>query len=75
MTDEARSLPRLSEPATDPAYVRRRDDGWPLCPGCDEDELWSNSVPATEETIVSCLRCNWRPGYYIQNHEGRHAAS
>lgn len=46
-----------------PAYIRRRDDGWPFCPGCDEDELWSSAIPATEETIVSCLRCDWKPGY------------
>ena len=50
-------------PATAPAYARFRKDGWPLCPGCNEDELWSNSEPATTDTIVSCLRCEWKPGY------------
>lgn len=43
------------------AYVQFREDGWPLCPGCDEDELWSPATPATIETISSCLRCGWRP--------------
>jgi hypothetical protein len=31
-----------------PAQVmtRFRDDGWPLCPGCDEDELWCSDGTA-----------------------------
>jgi hypothetical protein len=48
-------------PLPSPGYARRRADGWPLCPRCDEDELWSGAIPATEDTIVSCLRCGWRP--------------
>jgi predicted RNA-binding Zn-ribbon protein involved in translation (DUF1610 family) len=57
----------MSEPtnthvaSTETAYPRLREDGWPLCPGCGEDELWSNTVPATVETIVCCLRCGWKP--------------
>jgi predicted RNA-binding Zn-ribbon protein involved in translation (DUF1610 family) len=42
-------------------YPRRRTDGWPLCPACGDDELWSAEIPATVETIVSCLGCGWRP--------------
>jgi hypothetical protein len=53
---------RVQGPATAPAYLRFKDDGWPLCPGCGDDELWSPAVPATVDTIASCLNCNWRPG-------------
>jgi predicted RNA-binding Zn-ribbon protein involved in translation (DUF1610 family) len=44
------------------AYREFRKDGWPLCPGCGDDELWSNAVPASIETIVGCLNCGWKPG-------------
>jgi len=43
------------------SYKRFRPDGWPYCPRCDEDELWSPAVPATVATIVGCYRCRWRP--------------
>jgi hypothetical protein len=39
-----------------PVYRHRRADGWPYCPQCDEDELWSNATPATEDSIVGCYR-------------------
>jgi hypothetical protein len=42
-------------------YTRFRDDGWPFCPCCDEDELYSLAIPATVATIVCCYRCGWRP--------------
>lgn len=42
-------------------FVKFRSDGWPLCPVCGEDELYSLAVPATVETIVGCYRCNWKP--------------
>lgn len=49
-----------------PAHpIQRRDDGWPLCPSCGEDELWSAkplSVPLEGETWapgLSCYRCDW----------------
>lgn len=35
----------------------RRPDGWPLCPICEEDELYSLDAPATPETICGCYRC------------------
>lgn len=34
-----------------------RADGWPLCPCCGDDELYSLAVPATVETISACYRC------------------
>jgi hypothetical protein len=34
-----------------------RPDGWPLCPICKCDELYSLDLPATIETIVGCYRC------------------
>jgi predicted RNA-binding Zn-ribbon protein involved in translation (DUF1610 family) len=41
-------------------YKRYRADGWPYCPQCDEDELWSNGMPACVETIVGCYSCGWQ---------------
>lgn len=54
-----------------------RDDGWPTCPGCKSDELFSDlamngtsyrNEPRRRLHIISgmsCLRCSWRllPGY------------
>lgn len=34
-----------------------RPDGWPLCPMCGDDELYSLTVPATPRTICGCYRC------------------
>lgn len=42
-------------------YTRHRADGWPLCPRCGDDELWSPELEPTVDTIVSCLGCGWRP--------------
>jgi predicted RNA-binding Zn-ribbon protein involved in translation (DUF1610 family) len=42
-------------------YTHYRADGWPYCPQCDEDELWSNATYATIDTIVGCYRCDWKP--------------
>lgn len=42
-------------------YREFRKDGWPLCPNCGEDELWSAEMKPTVETITSCLKCHWRP--------------
>jgi hypothetical protein len=44
-----------------PLYNARRPDGWPLCPQCGTDNLWSPGVPATEASIVHCEACGWRP--------------
>ena len=49
-----------------------RDDGWPLCPRCGEDELyvlanWPGSIDERPplawfiEHIDGCYRCNWKP--------------
>lgn len=43
------------------AFPHRRADGWPLCPQCGDDELFSSSIPATEATIAGCYACNWKP--------------
>lgn len=40
-------------------YFEFRQDGWPLCPQCGEDELYSLDVPATKENIDGCYRCRW----------------
>lgn len=43
--------------------ARYREDGWPICPHCDEDELYSlagriTGLPsATPETVAGCYRC------------------
>lgn len=47
-----------------------RADGWPLCPRCGEDELWSHTgmeppyapnIPLETyfESEFRCYRCNW----------------
>lgn len=51
-------------------FTRYRPDGWPLCPQCGEDELWSplewlgeESRPPLEEWIAAgmqCYRCGWK---------------
>jgi hypothetical protein len=37
--------------------LKRRPDGWPLCPSCGDDELYSLALPPTPETIRACYRC------------------
>lgn len=46
-----------------------REDGWPLCPQCGEDELFSllrwDGGPKPElakfvEAGMECYRCHWR---------------
>lgn len=44
-----------------PLYTMRRADGWPLCPHCENDELYSLHVPATIRTICGCYACGWMP--------------
>jgi len=41
-------------------YKYFRKDGWPLCPGCGHDELFSLTIPASIDTIVGCYYCKWR---------------
>lgn len=41
----------------DTTYKRFRADGWPYCPRCDEDELYSLADPPTVQTICGCYRC------------------
>lgn len=45
------------------SYPERREDGWPLCPSCGEDELWSANIPADPSQIASCLSCGWMPPF------------
>lgn len=48
-----------------PTFGRFRPDGWPCCPQCDEDELWSPFLPkppdyrpgTLEEYVAAGLRC------------------
>jgi hypothetical protein len=70
---EGASIIRLLVAAADVAErkdVRRRADGWPLCPGCGEDELWSSFTPPNADPIpdaerlrlylggaIACYRC------------------
>lgn len=44
---------------------RHRADGWPICPQCDEDELYSLAIPADPAKIDGCYRCGWRSGVAI----------
>lgn len=55
-------------------FHEHRPDGWPLCPSCGEDELYSRFLPdlpmldagpedallkAYLESGVKCYRCGW----------------
>lgn len=50
--------------------VYRDGDGWPICPGCGQDELWSRlswngegerpPVTAYIEAGLSCYACGWK---------------
>lgn len=58
-------------------YVKFRDDGWPLCPNCGEDDLWMTALDSTEwglptpgdaesfaaaiKAIIGCYNCGWNP--------------
>lgn len=37
--------------------ITRREDGWPRCPLCGDDELYSLDLPASIGTIAGCYRC------------------
>lgn len=51
-------------------YKEFRADGWPLCPNCGEDELYSHlswtdydDKPAMSDYIkdgLQCYRCQWQ---------------
>lgn len=52
-------------------YAEFRQDGWPLCPNCGEDELYSQIMlawtgtgerPTMQECVdgeMTCYKCNW----------------
>lgn len=54
------------------AYKEFRDDGWQLCPTCEEDELYSLKMlnyhgegekPTLDECLAGemrCYRCGWK---------------
>lgn len=54
-----------------PTYEEFRTDGWPFCPNCGEDELYSQLMltwskldarPSVQDCIDSgmkCYRCSW----------------
>ena len=53
------------------AFKEYRKDGWPLCPQCEEDELYSylmlgwtkDEPPSIEDCIqagMECYRCSWK---------------
>lgn len=48
------------------ANYKYRADGWPLCPGCGEDELadlsvaeWPESFRADPTAELRCYVCRW----------------
>lgn len=54
-------------------YKEFRNDGWPFCPNCEEDELWcsgllthysnTGEMPSIQWCIedgLQCYRCLWR---------------
>lgn len=58
----------------DPRFTTYRTDGWPLCPQCDEDELYSHVClrwdgvsprPTLDESLAgdfTCYVCGWSSG-------------
>lgn len=44
-----------------PLYRMHREDGWPLCPDCEADELYSLADPPSIATIRGCYACAWMP--------------
>ncbi len=44
-----------------PTFTVFRADGWPFCPACENDELYSLHIPATIATIRGCYACGWVP--------------
>lgn len=54
-----------------PRYKKHSPDGWPLCPNCGEDRLYSPltlrlfvtgvplSVAQAEAAGMECTRCGW----------------
>ncbi len=43
----------------DCAEQRYRADGWPLCPSCGEDELYSLQLYPKITDQLACYRCGW----------------
>lgn len=49
-------------------YKYFRKDGWPLCPGCGQDELYADYTyledamkRPTIENIAGCYACDFKP--------------
>lgn len=61
----------LDAPAGYSLYSAFRSDGWPLCPNCGADELWSSGIGEAPDfkrnlaeciaTIEGCYACDWIP--------------
>lgn len=43
------------------APLEDRGDGWPKCPMCHKDELFSLALEPSPATIRGCYRCGWTP--------------
>ena len=61
----------MASAAVNPAYKEFRKDGWPYCPQCEEDELYSylmlgwtkDEPPSVQDCIdagMECYRCSWK---------------
>jgi hypothetical protein len=60
----------LEQAWIDRTYWEKRADGWPFCPRCGEDELWSGlawdgkgerpSMKAYIMAGLTCYKCNWK---------------
>lgn len=69
MSDDRTSRVAHQRPVLPFALTGVRADGWPLCPHCGEDELWSPFIwdgegakPPLEAWIAAglrCYRCGW----------------
>lgn len=44
-----------------PMFTVFRADGWPYCPQCENDELYSLADPPSANAIYGCYACGWMP--------------
>lgn len=64
-----------------PPYMEFRADGWPLCPQCGDDELYSllywnglTERPPLREWIdagMKCYLCGWESRFVNENRQDR----
>jgi hypothetical protein len=52
-------MTQVPEPI-DPARLKYCADGWPLCPQCGHNKLYSLDLPPYPTDELTCDMCHWR---------------